>query len=125
MAPASAKPTSGHTFFLDRVLPVAVDSRLQTQGGTMLGNYRDQGRGVRRVGRGLSVVVAAALTLVTPYRSRAVSFVEFDSGSVRPLAMTPDGTRLLAVNTPDNRLELFTIDAVGLTHTGSVPVGME
>jgi hypothetical protein len=46
------------------------------------------------------------------------SFVTFESGQVRPLAMSPDGTRLYAVNTPDNRLEIFDVSAGTLTHTG-------
>jgi YVTN family beta-propeller protein len=53
------------------------------------------------------------------------SFVTFESGQVRPLAMSPDGTQLFAVNTPDNTLEIFTIGAGTLTKTGSVPVGLE
>src|SRR5438552_5729021 len=54
----------------------------------------------------------------------ASSFVEFESGQVRPLALSPDG-HLFAVNTPDNRLEIFDVSGGGLgTHT-SVPVGLE
>ena len=53
------------------------------------------------------------------------SFVNFESGQVRPLALSPDGTRLFAVNTPDNRLEIFAVGRGGLSHAGSVPVGME
>lgn len=53
------------------------------------------------------------------------SFVEFESGHVRPLALSPDGTQLFAVNTPDNRLEIFAVTDSGLTHTGSVQVGLE
>ena len=60
--------------------------------------------------------------LATPIQA---SFVTFESGQVRPLAMSPDGTRLFAVNTPDNRLEIFAVDGGGLTHAGSVPVGLE
>src|SRR6187399_1542685 len=55
----------------------------------------------------------------------SASFVTFESGQVRPLALSADGTRLFAVNTPDDRLEVFTVGAVGLTHEASVPVGME
>jgi len=55
----------------------------------------------------------------------AASFFAFESGPVRPLAKSPDGTRLFAVNTPDNRLEIFSIGPLGATHTGSVAVGME
>ena len=47
------------------------------------------------------------------------------AGQVRPLALSPDGTRLFAVNTPDNRLEVFDVSAGGLTHLDSIPVGME
>ncbi len=53
------------------------------------------------------------------------SFTAFESGHVRPLAMSPDGNRLFAVNTPDNRLEIFTITAAGLVPEASVPVGLE
>ena len=53
------------------------------------------------------------------------SFITFESGQVRPVALTPDGTTLLTVNTPDNRLEVFSVDGGSLTHTGSIPVGME
>jgi len=55
----------------------------------------------------------------------APSFTTFDTGQVRPLAQSPDGTRLFAVNTPDNRLEIFTVGAGTLTKVGSVPVGLE
>ena len=44
---------------------------------------------------------------------------------MRPLALSPDRSRLFAVNTPDNRLEIFTVGASGLTHSASVPVGLE
>ncbi|MEO7730964.1 MAG: hypothetical protein ABIY55_08345, partial [Kofleriaceae bacterium] len=53
------------------------------------------------------------------------SFLEFESGQVRPIAMSPDGTRLFAVNTPNNTLEIFTITAAGLTLAARVPVGLE
>jgi DNA-binding beta-propeller fold protein YncE len=55
----------------------------------------------------------------------AADFIEFESGPVRPLAMSPDGTRLFAVNTPDARLEIFSIGAGGIAKTGSVSVGLE
>ena len=53
------------------------------------------------------------------------SFTEFESGQVRPLALSPDGKLLFAVNTPDNRLEVFQVKSSGLTHKESVPVGLE
>src|SRR5262249_17318808 len=78
----------------------------------------------------LSAVLGALALLLPPRFALASgspdgSFVNFESGQVRPLALSPDGTRLFAVNTPDDRLEIFDVGAAGLTHTGSVPVGLE
>ncbi len=53
------------------------------------------------------------------------SFTAFESGQVRPLALSPDGKLLFAVNTPDNRLEVFRVKNSGLVHKGSIPVGLE
>lgn len=53
------------------------------------------------------------------------NFWHFESGQVRPLALSPDGSKLYAVNTPDNHLEIFTVTASGLEHVESVPVGLE
>src|SRR5438874_8476598 len=67
-----------------------------------------------------------ALLVLTASAARAGSFVEFESGQVRPLALSPDHSRLFAVNTPDARLEIFAVDGAGnLTRTGSVAVGLE
>ena len=53
------------------------------------------------------------------------SFVAFESGHVRPLVLSPDQSQLFVVNTPDNTLEIFDVGVGGLTHSASVPVGME
>ena len=58
-------------------------------------------------------------------QASAVNFIEFESGPVRPLAMSPDGTRLFAVNTPDGRLEIFNVGPGGIAKTSSVQVGLE
>ncbi|MEE2672170.1 MAG: hypothetical protein VX466_00130, partial [Myxococcota bacterium] len=49
----------------------------------------------------------------------------FESGPVRPVALSPDGSQLFVTNIPDNRLEIFDVAAGGLTHVDSVQVGME
>ncbi len=54
----------------------------------------------------------------------AQSYVNFESGQVRPLAISADGQRLFAVNTPDSRLEIFAI-ANTLTPLASVTVGLD
>lgn len=57
--------------------------------------------------------------------SSGPSFLEFESGQVRPLAMSPDGTTLFAVNTPNGTLEIFNITSTGLALQSRVPVGLE
>jgi len=52
-------------------------------------------------------------------------FDNFESGHVRPLALSPDGTQLYAVNTPDNRVSIFTVSGSGLELAHEVPVGLE
>ncbi|NOX57588.1 MAG: hypothetical protein GXP29_01855, partial [Planctomycetes bacterium] len=53
------------------------------------------------------------------------TFVNWENGHVHPLDLTPDGTRLLAVNTADNRLEVFDTSTPTPTHIGSIPVGLD
>ena len=80
----------------------------------------------RRAVERFAAVLAATLPLLLRATTSA-AFVTFESGEVRPLALSPDGSRLFAVDTPDNRLELFAVDATtgNLTHTATVPVGLE
>ena len=83
---------------------------------------RAHGRQARRIGIGAFAGLAAMVGLAG---APAWAFTTFESGQVRPLAMSPDGTLLFAVNTPDGQLEIFDVGAGGLTHRGSVPVGLE
>lgn len=53
------------------------------------------------------------------------TFANFETGHVRPLALSPAGTRLFAVNTPDNRLAIYDVTPEGLSLYAEVPVGME
>lgn len=72
-----------------------------------------------------SVVLLSGLVLPST-AVEARSFVTFESGQVRPVARTANGFFLGAVNTPDNRLEIFVVGLSGeLIHLGAVPVGME
>ena len=52
-------------------------------------------------------------------------FVTFETGHVRPLALSSNGTRLYAVNTPDNRVEVFDVSGATPTPLDSIPVGLE
>lgn len=84
--------------------------------------------GVRRsCWRARAVSLCAVVSLLAAFTAAAQvpSFITFDSAHVRPLALSPDGTRLFAVNTPDNRLEVFSISSAGLSLIAAVPVGLE
>ena len=78
----------------------------------------------RPVLRTVSLLGALVTQLAAAGSVLAGSFVEFETDQVRPIALSPDGSRLFAVNTPDNRLEIFSVGAT-LTHVASVSVGME
>jgi YVTN family beta-propeller protein len=66
-----------------------------------------------------------ALTAALSAAAAEPSFITFESGPVRPIALSPDGSRLFVCNIPDARLEIFQVGPAGLTPVGSVPVGME
>ncbi len=74
----------------------------------------------------LTLVAALAVSAAAVSEAKAESsFTLFESGQVRPLAMSPDKKHLFAVNTPDNRLEVFRVHKGSLVHTSSIPVGLE
>ncbi|MEM7202828.1 MAG: hypothetical protein AAF628_21395 [Planctomycetota bacterium] len=52
-------------------------------------------------------------------------FIHWETAHVHPLEMTPDGSRLLAVNTADGRLEIFDLSSGTPQHTASVAVGVD
>jgi DNA-binding beta-propeller fold protein YncE len=73
---------------------------------------------------------ASADTELALIRSRSSTessspYTLFESGQVRPLALSPDRQHLFAVNTPDSRLEIFRIHGQQLIRTASIPVGLE
>src|SRR5436309_2509012 len=62
--------------------------------------------------------IAHAQALPAPYRN-------FEAPHVHPLALTPDGTRLLAVNTTEGRLSVFNVTSGNLSLAAEIPVGLE
>ncbi len=52
-------------------------------------------------------------------------FVNWENPHVHPLDLTPDGSVLLAVNTADNRLEVFDVSSGLPLRVGAVPVGID
>ncbi len=81
--------------------------------------------GANRTLTGGGVTVLTVVLLLGMAPGARAAFTTFESGQVRPLAMSPDGSKLFAVDTPDDRLEIFDVGGSGLTHSGTVPVGME
>ena len=75
--------------------------------------------------RGGLALVCALIFLLAPGRS-AADYVNFEASHVHPIALTPSGARLLAVNTPDATLEVFAVASDGsLKPQATIPVGLE
>ncbi|MFG0316248.1 MAG: hypothetical protein ACF8XB_03165 [Planctomycetota bacterium JB042] len=72
-----------------------------------------------------SALVAVAALLFAPEASAQGPFVNFETPHVHPLDVTPDGTRLLAVNTPDGRLEVLDLTGPVPRLEASIPVGVD
>ncbi len=60
------------------------------------------------------LLLAAGLSLVAVPVAAQPDYYNFESGQVRPLAMSPDGRLLFAVNTPAGRLEIFDLETLTL-----------
>lgn len=67
------------------------------------------------------LALVALLLVATPVAAQ--SFVNFETPHVHPLDRV--GDRLLAVNTADNRLEVFDISSGAPVSVGAVPVGLD
>src|SRR5262245_45753215 len=85
---------------------------------------------MRRISLVIAALVLVAGIAAAPRHlaSRVTSgadFTHFESPHVRPASMTPDGTRLLVVNTPDNRLSVFALGSGTPVRTAEIPVGLE
>jgi DNA-binding beta-propeller fold protein YncE len=77
-------------------------------------------RAIASLGLLVSFLLSATVSM-----AQTPNFLTFESGHVRPIAATPLGVKVYAVNTPDNRLEIFSRNGAELVHVDSVPVGME
>jgi YVTN family beta-propeller protein len=75
----------------------------------------------------LTVLLAAVLlAALTPEgRAQSAPFKNFEGPQVHPLAITPDGTRLLAANTPNGTLSVFQLVSGSPVLTAEIPVGLE
>src|SRR5690606_39761603 len=68
-------------------------------------------------------LVVALLLAITHAAEAQPSYLNFEAGPVRPVAISDDGTRLFVVNTPDDRLEIFDLESGIPVHRHSVLVG--
>src|SRR5688572_15658830 len=71
------------------------------------------------------MAVALSCASLTPRTLAQTGFWNFETPPVNPLAVTPDGSRLLVCNTADNRLEVFLLTPTGMLKAGSIPVGID
>jgi YVTN family beta-propeller protein len=75
---------------------------------------------------GNKVIILLVLFAVSLFNQSAyAAFTAFESGQVRPIAQSPDGSKLFVVNTPDNQLEIFNVNNGSPTYVESVTVGLE
>jgi YVTN family beta-propeller protein len=93
--------------------------------GVKRGGCSQSGMLVRKTICAATLLMLMGVSMLGAAVASEATYSLFETGQVRPLAMSPDGTHLFALNTPDNRLEVFKIKNNGLKPVGSVPVGLE
>ncbi|HNR53747.1 MAG TPA: hypothetical protein PKJ19_01165 [Flavobacteriales bacterium] len=77
------------------------------------------------VGLSATIEPRRAGTVIAKSAVPLSDFVNFESAHVHPIDKTPDGTKLLVVNTANNSLEVFTLSSTGMLHNATIPVGLD
>jgi YVTN family beta-propeller protein len=72
-----------------------------------------------------SLVIGSRSELHTIAESQESNYLNFEAPQVHPLAITPDHTRLVAVNTAANRLSVFDLTGELPRLIDEIPVGLE
>ena len=72
-----------------------------------------------------SLLLVTALLALPTAADAQDDYVLFESGHVRPMAMSPDGVWLYVANTPDAHVEAYVLSGSGATHVYTIPVGLE
>jgi YVTN family beta-propeller protein len=81
---------------------------------------------MRRTYAALVRASALALMLAPAGADLAQSYVNFEGAQVNPVRLSPDGSRLFAVNTPDARLSVFDLsNPSSPALIAEIPVGVE
>jgi len=79
---------------------------------------------IRSVARG--IVFPAFLILSNSVFAQSTNYVNFEGKQTSPIRLSPNGTRLFAVNTPDCRLSVFDVSNPGNPILiAEIPVGVE
>ncbi|HWU87316.1 MAG TPA: hypothetical protein VN253_08575 [Kofleriaceae bacterium] len=74
----------------------------------------------------LTTFAACQDTSEAKVESAATSpFAAFESGQVRPLVLSDDGSRLFALNTPNGTLVIYNVTRYGIVKNAEVSVGLE
>ena len=64
-----------------------------------------------------------AMAVLTVSAHAQLDYKHFEARQVHPIGLTPDGAKVLAVNSPDARLSVF--DAATMSRVVEIPVGLE
>lgn len=72
------------------------------------------------------VAMALGSLLAATSQAQVTNFANFEAKQTRPVSLSPDGTRLFAVNTPDARLSVFDVsNPQNPVLMAEIPVGVE
>src|SRR5580704_152804 len=63
--------------------------------------------------------------LATTNFDNTTNFFNWETAPVHPVALSPDGTKLVVCNLPDARVEIFDVTSGLPVSLGSVPVGLD
>ncbi|MBW2222912.1 MAG: hypothetical protein JRF54_01620 [Deltaproteobacteria bacterium] len=80
---------------------------------------------VLRLIAALVAALAIVPNLLAPTAKAQPDYTLFESGPVRPIALSPDKTRLFVVNIPDGYLEIYGLSGGLSVPEAAVPVGLE
>ena len=92
---------------------------------TALANLLEPAGRLVRAAAFAAVATGALAAAISPATLAGDGLVNWESPHVHPLDLTPDGRRLLAVNTAAATLEVFDVSDAGLAWVGSIPVGLD
>ncbi|MHC4378714.1 MAG: YncE family protein, partial [Planctomycetota bacterium] len=80
----------------------------------------------RVLGACSALLACSSALAATPLQlGNGETFINWEHPHVTPLGITPSGSRLLAVNTPDNRLEIFDTSGLQPVALEPIPVGLD